>query len=170
MKKKLLIAVGVIIGISIIIAATSGDSSTTEPSNAATGDSIESLVTTELGSCNREGIDKVAKIDIAEAGYGANVDVYFAINDNLSEDFIKGGARLDVLNVMETLYTSGYDIQWVDMYGTFAMRDDYGNVEEIEVIHARLGRDTATKINWENITKEDLFSILDFKQIHPAFK
>ena len=133
-------------------------------------DNIRSLIIEELDWCNREGVEKVSKIDIVNAGYGYNVDVHFAIDDNLSESWIIDGAWMDIRDTMETLYTSGIDIQWVDMHGSFSMVDRYGNAEEMEVIHARLGRDTAAKINWENMIADGLFDILDFEDIHPAFR
>ena len=131
---------------------------------------MSSLISDKLGSCNREGIQKVSNIKFVNAGYGYNIDIYFAINENWSDDDIKIGARIDVLDVMEALYTCGKDIQWVDMYGTYSMMDNYGNTKEMEVMHVRLGKDTARKINWSNITTDMLFNLLDFKDINPAFK
>ncbi len=131
---------------------------------------MKSLIAETLGTCNREGIPKVRNIDIVNAGYGYNLDIHYSIDDNLTEGFIKGGARYDVLDVMEVLYTSSYDIQWTDMYGYFSMVDDFGEAREMEVIHARLGEDTAAKIIWNNITADSLFNILDYKNIHPAFQ
>ena len=134
------------------------------------GDTINAIIQNELGTCNREGVEKIAGIDIVNAGYGNNVDIHFAIDDNLTKSFIKSGAQMDVLDTMEALYISEHDIQWVDMYGTFSMVDKYGNASEMEVLHARLGRDTASKINWDNMSGDSLFDILDFLQWHPAFQ
>ena len=139
-------------------------------SPAPSGETITAIIQNELGTCNREAVEKIAGIDIVNAGYGYNIDIHFAIDDNLTESFIKGGAQMDVFDTVEALYTSEHDIQWVDMYGTFSMVDKYGNASEIEVLHARLGRDTARKINWDNMTREDLFDILDFLQWHPALQ
>jgi len=179
-KKNSLIGCGVLVVIIIIIAiaigtcmgGNSSPSSTKTPTTqqqTTPEATIRAIIHDELGACNREGVDKIAGIGINNAGYGYVIDIHFAIDDNLSEDYIKGGARIDVLDTMEAIYTSGYDIQWIDMYGTFSMVDKYGNASEMEVIHARLGKETAAKINWENMTRDRLFEILDFKDIHPAF-
>ena len=70
---------------------------------------------------------------------------------------------------MKALYTSNYDIQWVDMYGYFSMIDDFGEEKEMEIIHVRLGYDTASNIYWNTINADSLFNIFDFKDVHPAF-
>jgi len=173
--------IGIIIGglvvlfiiIGIIAVVTSPDD-TEEPAQnveaPTSEETITAIIQNELGTCNREGVEKIAGIDIVNAGYGYNIDIHFAIDDNLNESFIKGGAQMDVFDTMKAIYSSEYDIQWVDMYGTFSMVDKYGNASEIEVLHARLGKDIASKINWDNMTREGLFDILDFLQWHPAFR
>jgi hypothetical protein len=149
------------------IGSMSNDSPTT---NTGTPEEIiNNIVIDELGSSNREGIDRIAAVDIVNAGYGYNIDIHFAINDNLSEQYIKYGSQMDVMDTMKALYTSSIDIQWIDMYGTFSMIDKYGNASEIEVLQCRMGKETASKINWENMTPDNLFQILDFVDWHSTF-
>ncbi len=187
MKKKLLIGLASVVGIFVLIGIIAivtapeeepaqiqptPPAETTEPVSPPTTpeETINAIIQKELGVSNREGVEKIAGIDIVNAGYGYNIDIHFAIDDNLSESFIKGGAQMDVFDTMKALYTSSIDIQWVDMYGTFSMVDKYGNSSEIEVLHARLGRDAANKINWDNMDRIRLFDILDFLEWHPAFR
>jgi len=168
-KTKKWWGIGMSLGLILFIVGIATDSGESSQAELTPEDTIRSIIASELGTCNREGVEKISRIDIVNAGYGYNIDIYFAIDDNLTEDFVKSGARLDVLDTMGALYTRGYDIQWIDMYGAFSMVDSYGNTSETEVIHARLGRETAAKINWENMTGDGLLDILDFKVIHPAF-
>lgn len=169
------IACIVIIFTVIAIVAVTSDNSTSSTDSTMTipqtnEEIIKSIIYDELGSCNREGVNKISDITINDAGYGYVIDVHFAINDNLSDSYIKHGAQNDVLDTMKALYTSGFNVQWVDMYGTFSMRDKYGNISEDEVLHCRLGSETANKINWDNMYRDTLFQILDFLQWHPAFR
>ena len=113
---------------------------------------------------------KILEFNAVEEGGGYDVELFFAIDDNLTEGFIKGGARLDIFDTMKALYSSNYNIRRVDMHGTYSMSDDFGNVKELEVMHARLVGDTASRINWANMTTDMFFNILDFKFIHPAFQ
>ena len=167
---KIIGIIAAVIVVIVIISGTTGDNSTSTVTPTTPEGAINAIIKKELDVSNREGVEKIAGIDIVNAGYGYNIDIHFAIDDNLSESFIKGSAQMDAFDTMKTLYTSDIDIQWVDMYGTFSMVDKYGNTSEIEVLHARLGRDAANKINWENMNREGLFDILDFLEWHPAFR
>lgn len=171
MKRFRLLAVTLSLVFTMAIFAGCGGSS--EPITLTTKLTPEQNMTAAirdtLGTCNREGLEKVFDIDFVNAGYGYSIDIHFSIDDNLSEGWIVDGARMDIRDTMEALYTCGMDIQWVDMYGSFSMMDSYGNAKEMEVMHVRLGKDTASKINWGNMTSGGLFNILDFNDTHPAF-
>jgi hypothetical protein len=130
---------------------------------------IEQMVRSELGSSNRDEIKKVQKISVSSSNEGYIVAIIFAIDDNLTEGFIKGSAKSDVFDVMKAVY-SKYSIKSVEMVGTFPLKDKYGNVAEKTVLECNLAYSTASKINWSNMYKDDLFRILDYLWWHPIFE
>jgi hypothetical protein len=158
-----------IIGISTMGGGESPDNNLAETEPTTIEGKIEQTVRSELGSSNREGIKKVQDFTISESTEGYIVAIVFTIDDNLTEGFIKGGAKTDVFDVMKAVY-SKYSIKSVEMVGTFPMKDEYGNVAEKTVLKCNLAYSTASKINWGNMYKDDLFRILDYLWWHPAFE
>jgi hypothetical protein len=162
-QMKWILLLALVIGTILLSTCDSSTPTTTEGK-------IESSIRKELGSSNREKIDKVKNISISESTSGDYViAIDFAIDDNLTESLIKGGAKMDVYDVMKTLYAK-YTIESIDMFGSFSMRDKYGNISEDVVLKCKLTKSTAYKINWENIYQDDLFKILDYLWWHPAFE
>ena len=82
-----------------------------EEEKAGPRDALYSLVSDILGKCNREGMPKILEFNAVEEGGGYDVELFFAIDDNLTEGFIKGGARLDIFDTMKALYSSNYNMQ-----------------------------------------------------------
>lgn len=176
-RVKLIIGVLALLSFgSCAICLTTGKSNkTVEPITYPTGtteSNIESIIRKELGSCNREGIQKISSLEITPTGTNYNLSVTFALDDNLNDQMIKGYAMQQVLDVLKALYTSPYkdSISTVELVGTFSMRNSYGKVTEDIVLRCELDNSTAAKVYWDNIFEKDLFKILDYVWWHPYFQ
>lgn len=51
----------------------------------------------------------------------------------------------------------------------YPMQDRFGNVSPTRALQAKLPAEAAQKIYWENITAEQLWNLLKFEFLHPAF-
>ena len=140
--------------------ATSEPTDTPEP-----GTHISQIIHEELGECNRE-VPRVASVDVADDGWASAT---WAINDNLTMNLIKGGAKRDVYDTARALCNAGY-CDGLRMTGTFAMQDAYGNVSEETVVDVVLRSETLKKINWDNVAFTNIYSIADAAKIHPEFQ
>lgn len=89
------------------------------------------------------------------------VCVMFAINDNLTSNLRRYGARADVLDILEQVALSGLDYSGVDVLGTFSLVDEYGNVSESVVVSLYYSRETVERINFENMLADNVYAIAD---------
>jgi len=153
-----LIIILIIIGIIVGVSSEDLDDGETDKATTTSNfeNQIEEIVKDELGKGNRD-VDKISKIDVLGSKTdGYIVNIHFALDDNLSGDYIKKGALMDVYDVLGQLYQSDIPIKSVFFLGTFSMKDKYGNVSESMVMKYELDRETANKINWSNFSYNDL--------------
>lgn len=160
----------------IIIVGTSSESKTKEPTASSLTQTpeqhIHELARDALGPSNRfDNADQLSGSAVAPVSDGGYIVLLnFTVNDNLSKTWIIGSAKDDVRDTMEALYTSGINIRAVQMVGSFPLIDDYGNSAETKVLDVTLFSDTAARINWEGISEDMLFRIVDSKKLHPSFE
>lgn len=58
-------------------------------------------ITNALGESNRYDGDKLTDMQIIDDG--AVIDVYWGVNDNLSNEWVKDGAKLDIVNILKII-------------------------------------------------------------------
>lgn len=159
-------------GASVSNAASSGDLPVSPPKNGAPR-RIRELAVKSLGG-NR-GAERV--IDVAVVPSAADPDQYdveltSAVNDSLTVDLIRGGAKTDIYNTMKALFQSGESIASVNMKGTFSPRksNSYSQEGAAIVIEARLTKVTAEKFDWANSGWAQLFPALDASWLDPSLR
>ena len=124
------------------------------------------LIEKQLGSSNRD----VPRVQDVYYGEGT-IAVAWAINDNLTENLLRFGARSDVLDILQAVKASGLPFDVVNVAGTFSMMDVYGNTEESTVVQLRFTRATFDKLNLDNILLVDtIYQAADSAGIHPEFR
>ncbi|MBN1430482.1 MAG: hypothetical protein JXB07_19080 [Anaerolineae bacterium] len=129
--------------------------------------SLVAAITEALGSSNRD-VDRVTSIEHDEDI--GQITVTWAINDNLTTDFIKVGAQTDAVDIIEKVDSSGLQYNLLSIHGTFALVDDFGNVTEDTVVYASYSAQTIDKINWENFLYTSVWDIADTSDIRPEFR
>jgi hypothetical protein len=144
---------------------TEPDPSEAEPGPLDTADVLRQAVADALGSSNRER-ERLNSVEYD----GSQVTVMWAINDNLTQGFIKGGAKRDVVDILQTVAMSEMPFDAVTLRGTFPLVDEYGNSTETEVVRATYTRATVDRINWEGFIWENVYRIADDVQQHPTFR
>jgi hypothetical protein len=130
---------------------------------------LRNLLQDALGSGNRD-IPRIKEVSVGYLGDPGILFVNFAINDNLSESWIKRGARIDTMDIVEAIASEGFEYTEIWIEGTFSMVDVYGNTEEDEVIKVFYDRDTVELINWDNFISDNIYIVADDVWIHPAFQ
>ncbi|MBW8042452.1 MAG: hypothetical protein FVQ85_20990 [Planctomycetes bacterium] len=118
-----------------------------------------------LGSSNR-GIAKIYKIEETRR----NVKIVFSIDDNLTNGWVKDGAKIDIIKILKAVQSSGYRYSEVAIFGTFSFSDVYGNSEESVAVKASYTPSTVNRINWENFLYNNVYKIADSVWIAPAFR
>ena len=139
---------------------------TPQPTNTPTvAELLNAVIADALGRGNRD-VERVAKasktLDV--------IDVEWAINDNLSEDMIRDGVKLDIVDVLKALDESGIEYDFVNFVGTFSMVDNLGNAEEMPVVWVTYSKDIVDQINWSGFIFSDVYEIADTVKMHPAFE
>jgi hypothetical protein len=118
-----------------------------------------------LGRSNR-GVVKVYKIENIDK----NIEIIFTIDDNLTDGMIRDSAKIDVVEILKAVQSSGYDYAKVTAYGTFPLMDKFGNSEESVVIKASYTCNTINRINWQNFLYDNVYGIADSVWLHPTFR
>jgi hypothetical protein len=126
---------------------------------------LEKEILKVLGSSNRK-MPRLYKI----SEENRNVQIVFIINDNLTNNMIKFGAREDIEKILKKVQSSGYDYSEVTVAGTFLLTDKFGNSEESPIAIVKFKRETINKINWESFISDNIFDIADSVWLHPTFK
>ena len=127
---------------------------------------LRSALARELGTVNREGVKRLSTVKLDNG----QLTVKWAIDDNLTENMIKTGARLDVQNILKTVKASDVDASVIVLRGTFAMQDAYGNASEDVVMTLTYFDSTLAKMQLANLTGDQVVALADEQFIVPAFQ
>lgn len=145
---------------------TSTSTPTSTPSSPE--EQLQADIIAVLGDNNR-GIER-----ISEYWYDPEdglIYVRFAINDNLTDNLRRYGAKADVLDILEQVSHSSPYYSGIDILGTFSMVDQYGNISESVVISLYYSRETIERINFENMLTDNVYAIADnVGMIHTEFR
>lgn len=155
----------VLVLVMLVILWGGGGSSKATPTVAP---GLREAIEAALGEGNRP-VERIARF--AESGSATGqVYVKFAINDNLSENLIAGGAQLDCTAILKAIAQSGARYGSVQIVGTFPMKDAFGNVEETEIVRLTFDAATVQKINWSGFSYRRIYAIADSADVHPQFE
>lgn len=140
------------------------------PTSTATLSPVDQLrvsIQAALGEGNRD-IPRLQEFDILEE---VDLWVVWSINTSLTIGWIRDGAQADAFNILQAIHSTGFDYRSVALIGTFSMTDVYGNSEEADVISVTYNRETVERINWNNFSLDNVYTIADqIYQIHPDFR
>jgi hypothetical protein len=140
------------------------------PPDEASLKRLQGVILAKLGPANRKNVKRVDHVFSGVNRGQPGIIVQFAINDNLTKNMVKLGAREDVANILQAIANSGTDYFSVRIAGTFSMVDKFGNAKEQFVIKATFNKETVDRINWKNFNSDNVFEIADDTDIHPAMK
>jgi len=118
-----------------------------------------------LGKSNRK-MDRITHFQVD----GQDVVVHFTINDNLTVNMTKGGAKNSAESILKAVQNSGYDYSTITMLGTYPLQDKLGNSTETGVLQATYSRGIVSRINWQGFLYDNVYEIADEVWLHPAFK
>jgi hypothetical protein len=150
---------------------TSTPTRTPSPPPATPAVDLQALLLAELGESNRD-VSRISDFSIS----ADLIEIEWAINDNLTEGFIKTGARIDVADMLKVIRESGVPVSTVRLVGTFSMVDSFGNASEMPVERLTFSAETIEKINWSdrgyvnNVLHQYVHEIADELDLHPAFQ
>lgn len=154
-----------------IPAPTEAPSPTTTPEPTKILDSraaFQVAVKSALRESNRE-VDRITSI---EFDYLKPVAILFkwTINDNLTEDMIKLGAKYDVAEILKVVSKSGIDYSAIKLLGSFQMVDKFGKSSENIVVNLTFKKETVDRIIWESFLTKNIYDVADAKVIHSEFQ
>lgn len=130
---------------------------------------LKMLVTDALGTSNRD-VPRLSSF--SWDADRSEIAVIFAAQDNLSDDLIKRGIQMDIVDILSTIQTSNTSLQYKSIVAvaTFPLVDVYGNSKESNIVIATYTRENLDKINWSNFLTDNIYLIAnqDSLFIHPA--
>lgn len=123
-------------------------------------------ITRALGSYNHRNVRRIHGINVN----GDFVLVKFSIGDSWTNSLIKFSAKSDIMEILQAVSKSQYPYNIIDINGTFALTDKYGNSEESIVVKATYRRSTVERINWSGFDLENIYKVGEDIWLHPAFR
>ena len=169
----------------IVLVATFGPS-TVEPNDnltatnittteAATTDLEEEEIETEkttkeiIEDAIPTTIKNLEKINYVEmVGDSQPVVFILKMSDNLSKNFMLKGAYMDAKDIIQAVHkVVGDKITSYQFVFNFPLVDVYGNEEDGKVLSFDMSKETVEKINWDNITTDNLMTLSENVFIHP---
>lgn len=118
-----------------------------------------------LGTLNRDGPSRVTvSLD------GDVINVKIAIGDNLTEDLIKRGAKVDIKDTLKAVDDAGASFSLINIEGTFSLADKLGNASEETVVWATYDAATVSQVNWPNFLTDNVYDIAMTYKLHPVFQ
>lgn len=99
---------------------------------------------------------------------GTSINIVFKVRDNITSNLRKLGAQRDVTNILRGAAEGApatYTQIWIR--GTFPLKDNFGNVEDGQVLNLRYDKPTIERINWEGFNWKDIYKIADKAIVHP---
>lgn len=92
--------------------------------------------------------------------------VNWAIDDNMTENMIRDGAKLDIYEMLEQFSDTAYPYTDVAFRGTFGLVDQFGNVSEQAVVVVKYQRETVERINFDGFLFDNVYEIADEFWLH----
>jgi hypothetical protein len=90
------------------------------------------------------------------------------MKENLTPGMMLNGARIDSIDIFENLFKDSR-VQKVTVISTVELVDQYGQTSRGKGTEYTITRETANKVNWDNLLFENLDKIADGYYIHPTF-
>lgn len=143
---------------------TSTSTSTSTPASEMP-ETFQTRIEDALGTSNRS-VRRVSEARLQ----GEQLFVQWAINDNLTAGMVRGGARIDISDVLEVIADDSETYTSVFLRGTFAMVDQFGNASETPVVEATYTKETIDRINFENFLTDNVYAIAEDTDLHPEFR
>lgn len=112
------------------------------------------------------GVEKISNLVIKDG----DISMVFGIDENLSDEMIIGGSKMDLVGILKGVKKSGIEYNRVIVWGYYPLVDKYGNSEDEEVFEAIYKKSTIDKINWNGFIDDNIFDIADKISLHSSWK
>lgn len=136
-----------------------------QPTPATPEERLEAAILEKLSDSNRD-VARVQGVTIRPDV----INIEWAINDNLTEAMTKGGARMDIAEILQVVQESGTPYDSINLSGSFSLVDAFGNAKEQTVIQASYSAGTVGQINWSRFLFDDVETIATSYNVHPVFR
>lgn len=163
-KNMFYIFSGIIVYCIILLHSVDSFTPIAEAANSACA-GVEAKIVQVLGTSNRQ-VPKISHFATTKN----SIIINFSVDDNITQNLIKFGAKDDIEKILKAVQSSGCDYDEIRMIGTFPMSDKFGNSAEVKVLQVSYKRSTVNRINWVNFLSDNIYDIADSLWLHPAFK
>ena len=125
---------------------------------------LEQALNDAIGASNR-GIE--SRIMVSQVLDIVNIE--WAIDDNLTENLIVDGVKLDLYKMLQTISETDHEYQLINFTGTFPLIDVAGNSQETEVVRASYTVETVNGANWPNVLFTNIYLLAESVNNHTLF-
>jgi hypothetical protein len=169
-KKPLLILLGVLAFFGLVSQCDGGDKKADSRSSSSSSSVSTSPPKSSTSQTPTGPIKPDASFTTVQGPAGQEVTAKFAISDNLTEGFIKNGARFKTIEILKYAKATYPGASQVTVQGSFPMKDAYGNTSTDVVVNLTYLKSTIDKINFDGVDKDTIWELSDSGFIAPAFR
>jgi hypothetical protein len=106
---------------------------------------------------------------IKDFNYYGGDDKLVIINYKASDYSSERTLQNDHIKIYEKLFEN-YDIESVSIFSWMIFFDSYGQETEMVGVRSMITKETADKINWDNLLTDNLPKVANTYYVHPALK
>lgn len=100
---------------------------------------------------------------------GDVLNIHWAIDNNLTENMIKTGAKIDIRDMLQAIDEARIEYYLINVEGSFSLVDQLGNSREETVVWATYSVETVSQINWAQFLSRNVYNIASTTKQHPLF-
>lgn len=147
-------------------ATTERPAPSAEPKPVNPAVAFEKDVRDALGNGNRDDVERVGPVSFVDGV----ASVRYAINDNVSEGFIRKSARIDAVDIIKQAKKLP-GLTQLQIIGTFPLQNNLGESAEREVVEGTYSAEIVQRINVKTVNRDLIFELADVESIvHPVFR
>ncbi len=131
---------------------------------------VEAIVIGMFGEETNTDKQRIVFIIHDEDEEGEYLQVTLNANENITTSLTRTGILMDTKKLFEALYGIESDVTYISIFWALPLVDAYGNVTDRNVAIVSMDKETADRVNWDNLLTDNIPIIATSYWQHPALE
>jgi len=117
---------------------------------------VETIIIDMFGEETNTDKQRIVFVIHDEDEEGEYLQVTLNANENITTSWTRTGILGDTKELFEALYEIESDVTYISLFWALPLVDAYGNVTDRNVVIVSMDKETADKVNWDNILTDNI--------------